>query len=130
MIKLRKIAKFYAAGGTCTHVLRGVDIDTSEGECVSIMGPSGAGKSTLLNIIGMPDEASEGAYFFLGHPVHELNEKKRAALYREYLGFVFQSYHLMDDLTVYENPEAPWLCKKVKSARRKSIVCDTLAVFK
>jgi len=129
MIQLQGIAKYYTAGSIRTHVLRGISVEVKEGEFVSIMGPSGAGKSTLLNIIGMLDEASEGEYFFLDHPVHELNEKKRSALYKEYLGFVFQSYHLIDDLTVYENLETPLLYKKVKSAERKSMVCDTLDRF-
>lgn len=129
MIKLRGIAKYYTAGHTHTHVLRGIDVDVKEGEFISIMGPSGAGKSTLLNIIGMLDEASEGEYFFFDNAVHELNEKKRAALYKEYLGFVFQSYHLIDDLTVYENLETPLLYKKVKGSERKSLVCDALDRF-
>jgi ABC-type lipoprotein export system ATPase subunit len=93
------------------------------------MGPSGAGKSTLLNIIGMLDTASEGEYYFLDEEVHTLNEKRRANLYKEYIGFVFQSYHLIDELTVYENLEMPLLYKKIKSAQRKSMVCDILDRF-
>jgi ABC-type lipoprotein export system ATPase subunit len=93
------------------------------------MGPSGAGKSTLLHIIGMLDTASEGDYYFLDNEVHKLSEKKRSALYKENLGFVFQSYHLIDELTVYENLETPLLYKKVKSGKRKSMVCDILDKF-
>ncbi len=129
MIHLKNIARYYTAGHTNTHVLRGINLNVEEGEFVSIMGPSGAGKSTLLNIIGMLDEASEGEYRFYDNEVHELNEKKRAALYKEYLGFVFQSYHLIDELTVYENLETPLLYKKVKGAERKSLVCDALDRF-
>jgi len=129
VIELKGIARYYTAGHTRTHVLRGINLAVKEREFVSIMGPSGAGKSTLLNIIGMLDEASEGEYYFFDHAVHELNEKKRAALYKDYLGFVFQSYHLVDDLTVYENLETPLLYKKVKGSERKSIVCDALDRF-
>jgi putative ABC transport system ATP-binding protein len=129
VIQLRDIAKYYTSGHARTHVLRGITVDVKQGEFVSIMGPSGAGKSTLLNIVGMLDEASDGEYLLFDHKVHELNEKKRAALYKEYLGFVFQSYHLIDDLTVYENLETPLLYKKVKGAERKSLVCDALDRF-
>ncbi len=129
MLKLNKITKYYKTGLSNTYVLRNVDLEIKEGEFVSIMGPSGAGKSTLLNIIGMLDTASEGEYIFLDEPVHELNEKKRSALYKEHLGFIFQSYHLIDELTVYENLETPLLYKKVKSSERKSLVCDMLDRF-
>ena len=129
MLKLNKITKFYKTGLSNTYVLRNVDLEIREGEFVSIMGPSGAGKSTLLNIIGMLDTASEGEYFFLDQAVHELNEKKRSALYKEHLGFIFQSYHLIDELTVYENLETPLLYKKIKSSQRKSLVCDMLDRF-
>jgi len=93
------------------------------------MGPSGAGKSTLLNIIGMLDGASEGEYHFFDYDVHTLKEKQRSQLYKDYIGFVFQSYHLIDELTVYENLETPLLYKKIKSSQRKSMVCDTLDRF-
>jgi ABC-type lipoprotein export system ATPase subunit len=112
-----------------TYVLRHIDLEIEEGEFVTIMGPSGAGKTTLLNIIGMLDSMSEGEYYFLENEVHKLNEKKRAALYKENMGFVFQSYHLIDELTVYENLETPLLYKKVKGAERKSMVCDILDRF-
>ncbi|RKX26601.1 MAG: ABC transporter ATP-binding protein [Candidatus Zixiibacteriota bacterium] len=129
MIELKDITKAYKSNGVNTYVLRHLNIDIQPGEFVSIMGPSGAGKSTLLNIIGMLDTASEGEYMFYGDPVHSLNDKKRSLLYREHIGFVFQSYHLIDELTVYENLETPLLYKKIKSAQRKSMVCDTLDKF-
>ena len=129
MIKLHDITKRYVQGLNHTFVLRGVTSEINEGDFVSVMGPSGAGKSTLLNIIGMLDTMSEGEYHLFGQPIHGLNEKKRVGLYRDFMGFVFQSYHLIDDLTVYENLETPLLYKKIKSSRRKSMVCDTLDRF-
>lgn len=129
MIRLRGIAKYYRTGSFDTYVLRRINLDIDEGEFISVMGPSGAGKTTLLNIIGMLDEASEGEYRFFDHEVHALSERQRSALYKQYLGFVFQSYHLIDELTVYENLETPLLYKKVKAGERKSIVCDTLDRF-
>ena len=129
MIRLHDITKRYVQGLNNTFVLRGVSIEINEGDFVSIMGPSGAGKSTLLNIIGMLDTASEGEYFLFDEPVHGLSEKKRVGLYRDYIGFVFQSYHLIDDLTVYENLETPLLYKKIRGPGRKSMVCDTLDRF-
>jgi ABC-type lipoprotein export system ATPase subunit len=129
MIRLNDITKRYTQGLTNTFVLRGVTTEINEGDFVSIMGPSGAGKSTLLNIVGMLDTPSEGEYFLFDQPVHGLTEKKRVALYRDYMGFVFQSYHLIDDLTVYENLETPLLYKKIKGSKRKSMVCDTLDRF-
>lgn len=129
MIHLKDVTKFYSAGSMNTYVLRHIDLEIEEGEFVTIMGPSGAGKTTLLNIIGMLDSMSEGEYYFLDQEVHKLNEKKRAALYKENMGFVFQSYHLIDELTVYENLETPLLYKKIKGAERKSMVCDILDRF-
>jgi putative ABC transport system ATP-binding protein len=129
MIKLKNLTKYYASGFAKTFVLRNLNLEVQEREFISIMGPSGAGKSTLLHIIGMLDEASEGEYFFHDQPVHELNEKKRSGLYKETIGFVFQSYHLIDDLTVYENLETPLLYKKIEAKQRKSMVCDTLDRF-
>ncbi|MDD5425544.1 MAG: ABC transporter ATP-binding protein [candidate division Zixibacteria bacterium] len=129
MIQLRNITRYYASGSLNTYVLRRINLDIREGEFVCVMGPSGAGKSTLLNIIGMLDDASEGEYHFLDYNVHNLKEKQRSQLYKEYIGFVFQSYHLIDELTVYENLETPLLYKKVKSSQRKSMVCDTLDRF-
>jgi ABC-type lipoprotein export system ATPase subunit len=104
-------------------------MEVKEGEFVTIMGPSGAGKTTLLNVIGMLDNVSGGEYYFQDQEVHALNEKKRSAYYREHIGFVFQNYHLIDELTVYENLETPLLYKKIKAGERKSMVCDILDRF-
>ncbi|MFH2107362.1 MAG: ABC transporter ATP-binding protein [Chrysiogenia bacterium] len=130
MIKLRGITKFYSSGFVKTFVLRNIDLDVQEGEFLTIMGPSGAGKSTLLHIIGMLDDASEGEYHFYDQPIHSLHEKKRTQLHQQHIGFVFQSYHLIDELTVYENLETPLLYKKVKSDERKSLVAETLDRFR
>jgi putative ABC transport system ATP-binding protein len=129
MIKTTNITKWYPSGYGRVFVLRNINLEVNEGEFITIMGPSGAGKTTLLNIIGMLDEASEGEYSFLDQEVHKLNERKRAQLYKQHIGFIFQSYHLIDDLTVYENLETPLLYKRVKGAERKSMVCDTLDRF-
>lgn len=129
MIDLKGIFKFYPSGFGKTYVLSDIDVEIKEGEFVSIMGPSGSGKSTLMHIIGMLDEPSTGEYRFLDHPVHRLSEKQRSELHKNYIGFVFQSYHLIDELTVYENIEMPLLYKSVKGAERKSMVCDILDRF-
>lgn len=129
MIALRNIEKVYQHGVSKTFVLRRVAIDVRDGEFVSVMGPSGAGKSTLLHIIGMYDGAWTGEYDFLGHPVHKLNLKERQALNKQYIGFVFQSYHLLDNLTVYENLEIPLSYRNVKRGERQAIVCDVLDRF-
>ena len=126
MIKLTDIDKFVDSRFQRTFILKGINLDIEEGEFVTIMGPSGAGKSTLLNIIGMLDEPSQGEYFFLSEPVHKLREKKKSELHRHYLGFIFQAYHLIDELTVYENIETPLLYKGVKSSQRKSMVAEIL----
>ena len=110
-------------------MLKDINLTVAEGEFISVMGPSGSGKSTLLNVIGMLDNFDEGEYSFLNEPVHTLKEKNRANLYKQYIGFVFQSYHLLDDLTVKENLEMPLLYKKVGSSERKSLVADTLDRF-
>src|SRR5690348_13464742 len=120
MIKLNNIFKWYSSGFVKTFVLRDVSLEIGQGEFVSIMGPSGSGKSSMLNIIGMLDEPSEGEYYFLDQPVHKLREKQRSELHKNYIGFVFQSYHLIDELTVYENLETPLLYKNIKSAERKA----------
>jgi putative ABC transport system ATP-binding protein len=129
MIKLKNIFKWYSSGFVKTFVLRDVSLDIAQGEFVSIMGPSGSGKSSLLNIIGMLDDPSEGEYYFLDQPVHKMKEKHRSELHKNHIGFVFQSYHLIDELTVYENLETPLLYKNIKSAERKAIVADTLDRF-
>jgi putative ABC transport system ATP-binding protein len=129
MIQLRNIEKCYEHGVNKTYVLRRVTFDVGEGEFVSIMGPSGSGKSTLLHILGMHDSAWTGEYHFMGQPVHKLSKKERAQLHNRYIGFVFQSYHLLDHLTVYENLEIPLSYKDVKKGDRESIVADTLDRF-
>lgn len=129
MIQLANIEKFFQHGVTRTYVLRRVNVDVKEGEFVSIMGPSGAGKSTLLHLIGMHDSAWSGEYTFLERPVHKLGKKERAELHKKYMGFVFQSYHLLDHLTVYENLEIPLSYRDVKRSERESVVCDILDRF-
>lgn len=129
MIKLKNIEKFYSNKIIKTYVLRNVNLEIEEGEFVSVMGPSGSGKSTLLNIIGMLDVPSEGEYYFFDEPVHKMSEKKLSELHKMYIGFVFQSYHLIDELTVYENLETPLLYQKVKSDERKNRVAETLDRF-
>jgi ABC-type lipoprotein export system ATPase subunit len=109
--------------------LKDINLIIKEGEFVSIMGPSGSGKSTLLNIIGMLDDFNEGEYQFLHESVHKLKEKQRSSLYKQYIGFVFQAYHLIDELTVYENIETPLIYQDVKASERKALVADILDRF-
>ena len=129
MIRLENVEKWYPTGNTKTFVLRRIDLEIKEGEFVTIMGPSGAGKSTLMSIIGMLDGAWTGQFHFLENPIHKLNPRQRAELNKKYIGFVFQSYHLLDNLTVYENLEIPLSYRNVKSSERASIVCDLLDRF-
>jgi putative ABC transport system ATP-binding protein len=129
MIKLRNIEKFYQHGISKTYVLRRVNLDFREGEFVSIMGPSGAGKSTLLHLIGMFDSAWTGEFEFFDTPVHRLGKKERSSLNKKYIGFVFQSYHLLDNLTVYENLDIPLSYRDIPRKQRESMVCDMLDRF-
>ncbi len=129
MISLRNVEKYFEHGPTKTFVLRRINLEIKEGEFVSIMGPSGAGKSTLLHVIGMHDSAWTGEYFLLDQSIHKMNKKDRSELYKRFFGFVFQSYHLLDSLTVYENLEIPLSYRNVKKAERDSIVCDALDKF-
>ena len=129
MIQLRGVERFFDTGGGRTWVLRQIDLDVQAGEFITIMGPSGAGKSTLLAILGMLDAAWTGEYRFLGQPVHDLGRKARAELNKQHVGFVFQSYHLLDDLTVSENLDLPLSYRNVKPAERASLVADSLDRF-
>jgi putative ABC transport system ATP-binding protein len=129
MISLRGVEKAFPHGPTKTYVLRRISLDIKPGEFVSIMGPSGAGKSTLLHILGMHDHSWSGEYYFEDVAVHQLDAKKRAALRNQNIGFVFQSYHLLDDQTVFENLELPLSYRDVSKKDRQSIVCDTLDRF-
>jgi putative ABC transport system ATP-binding protein len=129
MISIRNLEKSYDTGGAKTYVLRQINFDVAAGEFVTIMGPSGAGKSTLLAILGMLDGQWTGEYDFLGEPVHQLSVKQRNELHKKYVGFVFQQYHLIDDLTVEENLDVPLSYRNVKKSERQSIVADTLDRF-
>lgn len=129
LLELKNIYKWVNSGGRRVFLLKDVDLSVEEGEFISIMGPSGSGKSTLLHVIGMLDDFDEGSYNFLGEPVHQLKEKQKANLYKEYIGFVFQAYHLIDELTVYENIETPLLYKNVKASERQALVADILDRF-
>src|SRR5437899_6056177 len=126
---MRSLEKVFEAGGSKFFVLRRITLDIFPGEFVTFMGPSGAGKSTLLSIIGMLDSAWSGEYYFLEQPVHKLNIKKRNELHKANIGFVFQSYHLIDNLTVFENLEIPLSYKNVPRKERVSLVCDSLDRF-
>src|SRR3954453_14196855 len=129
MIELKHISKWHMQGGKPVFILKDVNLTVNEGDFVSIMGPSGSGKSTLLNVIGMLDEFDEGEYYFFDEPVHKLKEKHRSQLYKQYIGFVFQAYHLIDELTVYENIETPLIYQNMKTSERKAIVADILDRF-
>ncbi|MBO9731840.1 MAG: ABC transporter ATP-binding protein [Chitinophaga sp.] len=129
MIQLQKISRHFPVGFGKNYILKDIDLTINEGEFVSIMGPSGSGKSTLLHIMGLLEEPSEGQYLFEGERVDKMNEKKRTQLHRGSIGFVFQAYHLIDELTVYENIETPLLYKNIPSSERKSRVADVLDRF-
>jgi ABC-type lipoprotein export system ATPase subunit len=129
MIELRNVEKFYESGAGKTYVLRRINLDIKQGDFVTIMGPSGAGKSTLLAILGMLDSNWQGEYYFLGEPVHKLKPKDRVELNKRYIGFVFQQYHLLDSLTVYENLDIPLSYRNIKRSERQSIVADIIDRF-
>jgi ABC-type lipoprotein export system ATPase subunit len=126
---MRNVEKVFETPAGRTYVLRRISGDIQPGEFVSVMGPSGAGKSTLLAILGMLDSVWSGEFFFLGHPVHAMAHKNRVALNKEHIGFVFQQYHLIDDLTVAENLDIPLSYRNVKKSEREAIVADTLDRF-
>jgi putative ABC transport system ATP-binding protein len=129
MIRLQNLEKFFEVGAGKSYVLRRINLDVREGEFITFMGPSGAGKSTLLSILGMLDGAWAGEYFLYDHVVHKLSVKERNGLHKQYVGFVFQSYHLIDNLTVYENLDIPLSYRNVPRAERQSTVADVLDRF-
>lgn len=129
LIELNHIYKWVKTGGRRIFLLNDLSLKVEQGEFLSIMGPSGSGKSTLLNVIGMLDGFDEGEYFFLEEPVHQLKEKNKTKLFNQNMGFIFQAYHLIDELTVYENIETPLIYKNVKSSERKALVADMLDRF-
>ena len=129
LISLRNLEKSYPAGASRSYVLRRISVDIKHGEFVSIMGPSGAGKSSLLHILGMHDAARKGEYTFLDYPVHRMSQKERTELHKRHIGFVFQSYHLLDNLTVYENLDVPLSYRNISRKDRQSMVADTLDRF-
>lgn len=129
LIQLKHIFQWVNQGSRRTFILKDINLNIEEGEFVSIMGPSGSGKSTLLHILGTLEQPSEGEYFFEGQAVHQLKEKQRSFLMKKNIGFVFQAYHLIDELTVYENIETPLLYLDVASAERKARVAELLDRF-
>lgn len=129
MIRLNNIYKWHNTGNNRVFILKDINLQIEQGEFISIMGPSGSGKSTLLNIIGMLDEPSEGGYRFMDQDVYTIKEKQRSELYKQNIGFVFQAYHLIDELTVYENIETPLLYQNIKTSERQAIVADILDRF-
>jgi putative ABC transport system ATP-binding protein len=129
LLQLDHIFKWVNVGGNRVFLLKDINLKVEEGEFISIMGPSGSGKSTLLHILGMLDDFNEGEYHFLHENVTKLKEKQRTQLYKQYIGLVFQAYHLIDELTVYENIETPLLYQDVKGSERKAMVADMLDRF-
>ena len=129
MIQFERISKWHNQGGRPVFILKDINMNVAEGEFISVMGPSGSGKSTLLNVIGMLDQPNEGSYNFMGNDVFKMKEKERSQIHKHHIGFVFQAYHLIDELTVYENIETPLLYQDVKSSERKAIVADVLDKF-
>ena len=129
MIRLIDLDKYVDNRYQRIFILKGIDLEINQGEFVTVMGPSGAGKSTLLNIVGMLDQPSAGDYQFMDQPVHTLKERKKSELHKHHIGFVFQAYHLIDELTVYENIETPLLYRGIKSSERKAMVAEMLDRF-
>lgn len=129
LLELNGITKWFMTGGVRNFILKDIRLTINEGEFISVMGPSGSGKSTLLNVIGMLDNFDEGEYRFMHEEVHRMKEKQRTNLYKQYIGFVFQAYHLIDELTVYENIETPLIYQNIKTSERKALVADILDRF-
>jgi len=129
MIKLQNVDKFIDSRFQRTFILKSIDLEVNQGEFVTLVGPSGAGKSSLMNIIGMLDEPSAGEYYFFDNPVHKMREKQKSEMHKNYIDFIFQAYHLIDELTVYENIETPLLYKGIGGSQRKSLVAEMLDRF-
>ncbi|MGD0536473.1 MAG: ABC transporter ATP-binding protein [Verrucomicrobiota bacterium] len=129
MLQLHNLEKCYQTKAGFTYVLRQINLDIAEGEFLSVMGPSGAGKSTLLGILGMYDATWEGEFFFRDHPVHGLKPKDRSALNKKFIGFVFQQFHLLEDLTVAENLDIPLSYRNIPKSERQGLVADLLDRF-
>jgi putative ABC transport system ATP-binding protein len=129
MISLKNINKYFDSKFQRNYILKNIDLEVAEGEFISIMGPSGAGKSTLLNIIGLLEVPTTGEYHFLGQAVHKLKEKQKSEYHRHQIGFIFQAYHLIEELNVYENIETPLVYKEIKAKEREAIVADLLDRF-
>jgi putative ABC transport system ATP-binding protein len=129
MIDLKNIERSYKTGAGQTWVLRRINLTIQEGEFLTIMGPSGAGKSSLLNVLALLDDQWLGEYWFADQPVHKMNRKQRAELAKKKIGMVFQSYHLLDDLTVQENIDLPLSYKDIPRGERQGLVADTLDRF-
>ncbi len=129
MIRTRGLCKSYPEGVGQPFVLRDINLEVEEGEFLTIMGPSGSGKSTLLHILGLLDAPTAGEYWLFDQPAHRLTERRLSELHKHYIGCVFQSYHLIDELTVYENLETPLIYKKISSSERKAKVADMLDRF-
>jgi ABC-type lipoprotein export system ATPase subunit len=129
MIQLKNIDKYYDSRFQRTFILKGVNLEIEQGEFVSIMGPSGAGKSTLLNIVGLLDEPNAGEYNFLGDPTLNIKEKLKVKYHRSHIGFIFQAFHLIEELNVYENIETPLVYRGVKGKERKALVAEMLDRF-
>ena len=129
LVRLRSVEKYFEHGVSRNYVLRQINLDIAPGEFISIMGPSGAGKSTLLHILGMHDMSWRGEYWLMDRPMHSLGKKERMEMYKAHFGFVFQSYHLLDNLTVYENLEIPLTYRNIRRGERESLVADVLDRF-
>lgn len=129
LLEIKHLTKWVENKGGKIFLLRDINVNISQGEFISIMGPSGSGKTTLLNILGMLDGFNEGEYHFSGNPVHQMKEKQRSELHKNNIGFIFQAYHLIDELTVSENLETPLMYHNMKSSERKSLVADMLDKF-
>jgi putative ABC transport system ATP-binding protein len=130
MIKLVNVERYYPVGISKSYVLRRINLEIREGEFLTIMGPSGSGKSTLLSILGMLDSSWAGEYYFFDHAIHKMDPRKRVEINKQYIGFVFQSYHLLDDLTVAENLDIPLSYRNFKKSERAAVVADTLDRFR